>query len=725
MPTVASVGLPRFQAFDNNGKPLRGGKLYTYLAGSTTLAPTYTDATGAVANTNPVVLNARGEGVVYLDVDLTYKWVLTAPDGTVLRTDDYLSGNNLSGVASEFVQAGTGSVPRSFSDKLAERISVTDKGASPGASAARNALAFQAAIDQAAITGAGVLVPAGAYDLNPINLREGVALYGDGSTNSGYSLPVVAQLRYSGTTTPLITARKGSAIRGLSFFDPTQTASAFTTNSNAPLARAPMILVPDNEFNVTIERCNPVNAYVFVKCGDGLLNGQAVGRVEILNNVGYALYSFVEITEARDVIRVIGNSTSAGYYDVTQAGAGGQAGTMSNWTLRNGAFIRSDTCDGLMAFHNFVFATRVGIDVFCSNPTATIDNPGLTQYLDAAHNLWDGTPTVLRVRDGGWVIGDVTGGTQSCLNGTPFDNSGDYPSVFEISSNATGDGRLGIDINCSGAVGRFLTYNGTSLKKLTVRDKTVLATHRAVGASGVFPFTQIFVGDTANKLTFEAHCRFDGSLTSGIQSAVYVANALAVILGGSADGFFAPFHVELAGSINTSSELLTVNTSGPSALAIGQNYAGRFGTNDGNYDKRPDAQVSMTPRASVVVGSGQALVPGGAVITYTLTSYDNSTAMNNGTGTWTCQSRAYYRYQFRLATAGMDAGDVWQVDLLKNGTAVRNDRSTPNRLFLCGEIDAVRGDTLQFAVRRISGSGTTPTIANTPTINEAEFALIA
>jgi hypothetical protein len=42
------------------GEPLVGGKLYTYIAGTTTLQTTYTDSTAATANTNPVILDSRG-----------------------------------------------------------------------------------------------------------------------------------------------------------------------------------------------------------------------------------------------------------------------------------------------------------------------------------------------------------------------------------------------------------------------------------------------------------------------------------------------------------------------------------------------------------------------------------------------------------------------------------------------------------------------------------------
>jgi hypothetical protein len=50
---------------DDNGKPLNGGKLYTYSAGTLTPKATYQDAAGATPNANPVILNARGEGTVY------------------------------------------------------------------------------------------------------------------------------------------------------------------------------------------------------------------------------------------------------------------------------------------------------------------------------------------------------------------------------------------------------------------------------------------------------------------------------------------------------------------------------------------------------------------------------------------------------------------------------------------------------------------------------------
>ena len=49
------------QFIDAAGVPLAGGLLYTYAAGTTTPQTTYTDSTGATANSNPIVLDSRGE----------------------------------------------------------------------------------------------------------------------------------------------------------------------------------------------------------------------------------------------------------------------------------------------------------------------------------------------------------------------------------------------------------------------------------------------------------------------------------------------------------------------------------------------------------------------------------------------------------------------------------------------------------------------------------------
>lgn len=68
--------LPKQKFFDNDGNPLVGGLLFTYAAGTSTKVATYRDGLGNV-NTNPIVLDFRGEANIWLDLDIAYKFVLS------------------------------------------------------------------------------------------------------------------------------------------------------------------------------------------------------------------------------------------------------------------------------------------------------------------------------------------------------------------------------------------------------------------------------------------------------------------------------------------------------------------------------------------------------------------------------------------------------------------------------------------------------------------------
>jgi hypothetical protein len=63
-------------ALDNNGSVVGGGKLYTYIAGTTTPQATYSDVNLTVPNTNPIILDASGRAIVYLQPK-AYKLILT------------------------------------------------------------------------------------------------------------------------------------------------------------------------------------------------------------------------------------------------------------------------------------------------------------------------------------------------------------------------------------------------------------------------------------------------------------------------------------------------------------------------------------------------------------------------------------------------------------------------------------------------------------------------
>src|SRR5574343_211529 len=61
---------PEFRAFDTNGAPLSGGKVYTYESGTSTPKDTYTTSALSTPNTNPVILDSEGyptSGGIWLD----------------------------------------------------------------------------------------------------------------------------------------------------------------------------------------------------------------------------------------------------------------------------------------------------------------------------------------------------------------------------------------------------------------------------------------------------------------------------------------------------------------------------------------------------------------------------------------------------------------------------------------------------------------------------------
>ena len=88
--TLSPVWGAGAQLFDNSGNVLTGGKIYTYEAGTTTPAVTYTDPIGSTFNSNPIIADASGRlaNEIWLPVTQSYKFVLKDTNDVLIATYD-------------------------------------------------------------------------------------------------------------------------------------------------------------------------------------------------------------------------------------------------------------------------------------------------------------------------------------------------------------------------------------------------------------------------------------------------------------------------------------------------------------------------------------------------------------------------------------------------------------------------------------------------------------
>mgnify|MGYP003344099101 CR=1 FL=1 len=98
---LSPLGGVAAQFFNNDGVPLSGGLIYTYLAGTNTPASTYTTGAGTIAHSNPIVLDSAGRvpsGEIWLNDSLAYKFIIKDAQNNLIGTYD-----NIVGINSNFV----------------------------------------------------------------------------------------------------------------------------------------------------------------------------------------------------------------------------------------------------------------------------------------------------------------------------------------------------------------------------------------------------------------------------------------------------------------------------------------------------------------------------------------------------------------------------------------------------------------------------------------------
>lgn len=299
------------QYFTAGGIPLVGGKVYTYAAGTTTPLATYTTAAASTPNTNPVILDSRGEASIFFSA-ANYKIVVKDSLDSTIWTQDNLVGDVLGSLALStgsslvgHLPSGAGAVATTVQSKLRESVSVLDFG--PNTTPGTTDMTAIFALALTAASGKALLIPPGTYKITSVlSVPENTWVLGYGATLSCTTSQFNALL-----------FANGGGVLGLTITGPASAtynangiAIKCTGTNNAP--SAPTFVNAPTVRDCTISNFGLYGVY-FAYVNGGIVEGNTI------SGIGYAGVGGVSCNDTivtKNKISTIGPGTAGDTYGV-------------------------------------------------------------------------------------------------------------------------------------------------------------------------------------------------------------------------------------------------------------------------------------------------------------------------------------------------------------------------------------------------------------------------
>lgn len=192
-----SLTPPMFLQFfvPGTNQPAVGSQLFTYIAGTSTKQATWTDSTQITQSANPIIADANGVMIFWLDPSLLYKFVWAAKGDTDPPSSPIYSVDNISGIITSAVltQAFIGSIlyPRTAAE-IAAGVTPVNFSYAPnnvkrygaiGNGSTDDTAAIRVALNYAGANGlTSLFFPEGNYKITSTLVipGENITLYGEG-----------------------------------------------------------------------------------------------------------------------------------------------------------------------------------------------------------------------------------------------------------------------------------------------------------------------------------------------------------------------------------------------------------------------------------------------------------------------------------------------------------------------------------------------------------------